>query len=286
MANSSTGRLYIVATPIGNLKDITFRAVEVLRKVDGVIAEDTRRSRKLLDHYDIESPFTQSYYQGAEQRANQLLNRIEDGQDLALISDAGTPLISDPGFELVRGARQRDITVVSVPGPTAAIAGLVLSGQPTDSFIFDGMVPRKETQKRKYFQSLTTEHRTTIIYESPHRVAKTLKIIGQILPDRSLTVCRELTKEHEEIISGKAGDIIPKLEGRDKIRGEITIVLRGATEEEISRHKQQQFEGLSLSRQFEALQEIYGLSRKEALQKLSDLRGLSRNKLYEKLFED
>lgn len=275
------GKLFIVATPIGNLADITYRAVETLRNVDAVIAEDSRRSRKLLEHYEIDTNFTLSYYQGAgRKRREEIIEKLSAGHDLALISDAGTPLISDPGFKLVREIKERGIEVIGVPGPSALTTSLSISGQPTDSFVFDGQAPKKEGKKRNYFEKLKTRTRTTVIYDSPHRIETTLKLLDEVLPERSITVCRELTKKFEQTVKGIPSEVREQLE---ELRGEFTVVIGGATEEEAARARREKYEDVSIEEQYEGLKKLKGLSRKEAMKELARIRGVSKRDIYEEL---
>ena len=283
--NETTGTLYVMATPIGNLKDITYRGVEVLKKVDGIIAEDTRESKKILEEYGIDTPFTRSYYQGASDRVQWYIEKIKEGKNFALISDAGTPLISDPGFELVRAAKRASISRVPVPGANAAISALSVSGLPTDSFIFDGMLPRKEAKKRKYLESLKNQKRTIVLYESPHRIVESLEMMGEILPERQIALCREMTKLHEEILEGTSSQVINRLT-EEGVRGEMTLVIEGASEGEIKRRKKEKYSGLSFSDQLDALMNIKKLSRKEAMKRIAELRGMSKNEVYERLLEE
>lgn len=228
-ATVEPGTLYVVATPIGHLDDITHRAVDVLCGVDLIVAEDTRRSTVLLDHYGIETPFGPSLFQGKEdRRVAGLIERLRDGQSLALISDAGTPLVSDPGYPLVRAAVDAQIRVVPVPGPTALMAALVASGMPTDRFIFDGTPPKKAGRLRTYVESLRDEERTVILYESRHRILKTLQAMSEVLPDRRIALCRELTKRHEEVLHGTAQDLLDDLNARPSVKGEFVLVIEGA----------------------------------------------------------
>lgn len=279
----SSGKLFVVGTPIGNLGDITYRAVETLRDVDAIIAEDSRHSRRILDHYDIDTPFTLSYYQGAgEDRRQELIEKLLDGYDLALISNAGTPLISDPGFKLVREVRKRGIEVVGIPGPNAAITCLSISGQPTDSFTFDGQAPKKEGRKLRYFEELLTRMRTTVIYDSPHRIETTLKLLDETLSARSITVCRELTKKFEQTLKGTPAEVLERL-GEDELKGEFTIVISGATEEEATRARREEYEDVPIEDQYEGLKKLKGLSRKEAMKELAKIRGVSKRDIYEEL---
>lgn len=225
-----SGRLYICPTPIGNLEDMTLRAIRTLREVDLIVAEDTRRSRILLRRYNIKTPLARrSYYREVERaRVDELIKLLEEGKEIALISDAGTPLIADPGYPLVREAIARGFPVVALPGPTALIPALILSGFPPYPFIFDGGPPRKARQRREYFQGLRTERRTVVLYESPHRILATLKIIAELLPEREVALCRELSKLHEEVLRGRPGELLEALEQRAKVKGELVLVIRGA----------------------------------------------------------
>ncbi len=226
---SAAGTLYIVATPIGHLQDITLRALETLRDVDLIIAEDTRRSRVLLEHYDIATPFGPSLYEGVERaRVERVLNLLKEGKRIALISDAGTPLIQDPGYLLVKRAIEEGIRVVPVPGPTALIAALVASGFPTDRFVFDGVPPKKEGKRRAYFESLCDEERTVVLYESLHRIVKTLETLVEVLPERPIVLARELTKVHEEFLRGTPHDVLEALQRHPSIKGEFVLMIRGA----------------------------------------------------------
>jgi len=224
----SGGVLYLVATPIGNLEDITFRAIRILKEVDLIIAEDTRRTRLLLQHYGIQANFGPSLYEGAdERRVDEFIEQLHGGAKIALVSDAGTPLIQDPGYPLVRSAVDAGIQVIAIPGPTALITALVASGLPTDHFIFDGVPSKKDGRRRVYFQSLMQEARTVVLYESPHRILKTLETVAQLLPDRPLVLCRELTKIHEEVLRGPAAMILHELQSRPSIKGEMVLIIAG-----------------------------------------------------------
>jgi 16S rRNA (cytidine1402-2'-O)-methyltransferase len=231
-ANNSSditpGTLYVVSTPIGNLEDITYRAIRVLNEVDMIIAEDTRRSKKLLSHYEISTPFGPSFYEGTdEKRLDKLLDQLVSGKNLALITDAGTPLLQDPGYPLVRGAVEREIPIVAIPGASALLTALVSSGIPTDHFIFDGIPTKKEGRRRTYFESLVEESRTVVLYESPHRILKTLQTIYEVLPERQIVLCRELTKMHEEIIRGTPAELLENFENRASIKGEFVMIITG-----------------------------------------------------------
>lgn len=277
---NATGTLFIVATPIGNLEDITLRALRVLRECDVIIAEDTRRSRQLLQHYQISTPFERSLYRGAEERIEPYIHKLRAGAKIALISDAGMPLISDPGYELVRRAISENISVVPVPGPTALITALIVSGFPTESFVFAGVPPKKSKAKREFFAHLFQEPRTIVLYESPHRVLDTLTVMSECLSDRQVALCRELTKIHEEILRGTAGEILHILQARAAIKGEITLVLSGAS------GKSEETEDLELSVVKHVQQLVTeGLTKKEAIKRVGQLRGLPKREVYEQLLK-
>ncbi|RII25073.1 MAG: 16S rRNA (cytidine(1402)-2'-O)-methyltransferase [Geobacter sp.] len=218
------GTLYIVATPIGNLEDMTFRAVRILKEVDLVAAEDTRHSRKLLTHFGISRPLTSYYDHNQNFKGNYLLERLQAGDSVALISDAGTPCISDPGYQLVRDAVAAGITVVPVPGPSAAITALSAAGLPTDAFVFAGFLPNRAGKRREKLSSLTGEQRVIVFYESPNRLLATLADMLELFGVREVVVARELTKIYEEFVRGPLPDVLAGLEGR-QIKGEVVILV-------------------------------------------------------------
>ena len=223
------GTLYLVSLPIGNLEDITIRAIRTLRTVDAIVAEDTRTTRRLLNRYAIRTPFFSSLYQGAERgRIDLILDRLRDGTDLALVSDAGTPLISDPGFPLVRGAIEAGISVSPIPGPSAFLAGLVASGLPPDRFHFAGALPRKAGDRRKRIAELGRRSATAVVYESPHRLLETLEILAEELLDRPIVLARELTKVHETLVRGTASEILATIGDIARVKGECVLVIGGA----------------------------------------------------------
>jgi len=223
---SGGGILYVVSTPIGNLDDITHRAVKVLASVDLIAAEDTRTTKILLDHYSIRKPMLSYFSRNEGQRAPQLIEKLLQGRSIALVSDAGTPGISDPAYSVVRLAVERGISVVPIPGPTAFISALVVSGLPTDRFVFEGFLPQKKGRRTK-LEALKSERRTVVLYESPHRIRKTLAEIYEHLGDRQVVVARELTKKFEEIVRGRVHAVIEELAKKEP-RGEYVIILQGA----------------------------------------------------------
>lgn len=222
------GTLFIVATPIGNLGDITFRAVDTLRGAAVIACEDTRHTRKLLTHFAIATPTVSLHEHNEAARTAELLARLEAGESVALVSDAGTPLISDPGFRLVREAAARGIRVTPVPGASALLAALAGAGLPTDAFRFCGFLPRKQGERRKLLEALAGESATLIFYEAPHRVLESLADIAEVRGDPEVAAARELTKLHEEFIRGKASEVRATLSSRDAIRGEFTLVVGAA----------------------------------------------------------
>ena len=228
MTASSSTALYIVPTPIGNLEDITHRAINVLRSVDLILAEDTRKSGILLKHYEISKPL-QSYHVFNEQKVvSRIVERLKEGETMALISDAGTPAISDPGFLLVRACLENDIAIECLPGPTAFVPALVKSGLPADSFVFEGFLPHKKGRSKKLNQ-LKQESRTMIFYESPHRLIKTLNQFEETFgKDRKASVSRELTKVYEETVNGTLEELVKVFQDK-KIKGEFVLVVAGAS---------------------------------------------------------
>jgi 16S rRNA (cytidine1402-2'-O)-methyltransferase len=220
------GTLYLVATPIGNLEDITYRAVKVLTSVDLIAAEDTRKTKILLDHYHISKPMMSYYSYNEQARAPQLIEKLLAGQSIALVSDAGTPGISDPAFHIVQQALENGISIIPIPGPAAFIAALIASGLPTDRFVFEGFLPLKKGRKTK-FELLKSENRTIVIYESPHRIIKTLTDIQTVLGNRHVVVARELTKKFEEIVRGSVSSVLTELTKKTP-RGEYVVVIEGA----------------------------------------------------------
>ncbi len=221
------GTLYIVATPIGNLEDITLRALRILKEVDLIAAEDTRHTKKLLTHYGIQKPLTSYHEHNEKTKSSRLIHRLKEGCRVALVSDAGTPLLSDPGFRLVREAIRAEAQVIPVPGPSALTAVLSACGLPTVSFAFEGFLPAKKAQRRKTLTGLREEERTLVFYEVPHRMQESLRDILEILGDREIVLGREVTKVHEEFLRGSVSQLISDT-GPREWRGEITVVVGGA----------------------------------------------------------
>ena len=220
-----SGTLYLVATPIGNLADITHRALQILKDVDVIACEDTRHTHKLLQHYGITTKTVSYHEHNEQQRTAQLVDQLKQGSDIAVVSDAGTPSISDPGFRLVRAAIENDVPVVPVPGPSALISALIAAGLPTDEFFFAGFLPSRSNARRTRLSELRAVPGTLIFYEAPHRLATTLKDAYEILGEREAAVARELTKLHEEIKRGRLSELSSYFEDNDKARGEIVVLI-------------------------------------------------------------
>lgn len=264
------GTLYIVSTPIGNLEDITLRALRVLKEVDLIAAEDTRHTKKLLNHYNIHT-FLTSYFEHNELvKGPEIIKRLEGGKDIALVSDAGTPGISDPGYRLVRLAIEHSIPVVPIPGSSAIISSLSASGLPTDKFSFFGFIPAKKRERKTFLISLKDENRTVVLYESPRRLITTLKDILNILGDVELVVAREVTKIHEEFLRGKVSHILEILKDRT-IKGEVTLVLKGLKVEKKER---------PILNDIKNYQKRLELSLKEAVKIVAEERGLPKREVY------
>jgi 16S rRNA (cytidine1402-2'-O)-methyltransferase len=265
------GRLYIVSTPIGNLEDITLRALDTLKKVDYIACEDTEHSLKLLNYYEIKKPLISYWSEKEKVRAEEIIQKIKAGHNVALITDAGTPGISDPGAVIISRAIEEDIEIIPVPGPTALIAALSISGLNTEEFTFIGFLPVKQTQRRKKLLELSSERRTLVFYEAPHRILQSLDDMLEVFGDRRICVARELTKMFEEVQRGRLSEVLERLE-ESKIAGEYVIVIEGALEKDRSIE--------------EALKEVRelmkkGKGRKEAVKIVSELYGLSKKELYE-----
>ena len=267
-----TGTLYIVATPIGNLEDITLRAIRILKEVDLIAAEDTRHTKHLLNRYQIEAQLTSYHDHNKEEKAPVLIERMLDGNNVALVSDAGTPGISDPGYFLINLAIDRKILVVPVPGATAAIAALSVSGMPTDSFIFDGFPPVKHQARLKRLKELAKEERTIIFYEAPHKIIRTIEDMIEVFGDRRAVITRELTKIHEETIRGTLPEILKHLQG-GSIKGEFTIILHGASMKPLQ-------QDIDTAEYLKNLMIHRGLSKKEAISTAAEELGMPKKDVY------
>jgi 16S rRNA (cytidine1402-2'-O)-methyltransferase len=271
-----SGTLYIVATPIGNLEDITLRALRILGEVDQIACEDTRQTRKLLDRHGIARPLV-SYHEHNEQaRAEQLLRELLAGKNIALVSDAGTPLIADPGYRLVAQARAQGITVSPIPGASALVSALSASGLPTDSFFFGGFLPAKKTQRRKTLEAMKSYAATLVFYEAPHRIVEALEDVAEVLGARRVTLGRELTKIHEEFLAGGVAELREALGKRPPLKGEITLMIeKGDAPAADATPIEDAFDKLLQS----------GIPRMEAMKTVARERGLSKREVYQRLNE-
>lgn len=266
--------LYLVATPIGNLEDMTFRAIRILQTVDLIAAEDTRHTGKLLQHFKIKTPQLSYHEHNSQQRIPELLSQLSQGKAIALVTDAGMPLISDPGYELVKACVAQGISVVPIPGANAAITALSAAGLATDKFVFEGFLPAKSKERRTYLETLKGETRTIIFYESPHRLRETLQDLGTILgEEREIVLARELTKMHEEFWRGTITNAIAHYTNREP-QGEFTLVVAGATLEK------PQLSEAAIKAELQNLLK-QGLSRSEASRQLAQQTSLPRRQIYQ-----
>lgn len=266
--------LYVVATPIGNLEDITFRAVRVLKEVDWIACEDTRESRKLLQHYEIEIPLISYHDFNEAERAKELAERLAAGESGAIISDAGVPLISDPGYRLVRAAIASGIPVQPVPGPSASLAALSASGLPTDAFCFLGFLPAKSGQRANLLESIRHEKSTVICYEAPHRIVETLADIDRVLGPRPVVLAREMTKIHEQFLRGTPREILERLAKGEPVKGEITLLIGKADRPQPSHVPLDEAYMNQMGR---------GLSRMDAMKAIARERGISKREVYRRV---
>lgn len=276
-----TGTLYLCATPIGNLEDITFRVLRTLKEVDLIAAEDTRNSIKLLNHFEIKTPMTSYHEFNKIEKAYQLVDKIKAGQNVALITDAGTPGISDPGEDIVRICYEEGVPVTSLPGAAACITALTMSGRPTRRFAFEAFLPRDKKQRQEVIEELKNETRTIIIYEAPHHLVKTITELYNALGDRELTVCRELTKKHEEKQQTTFSELL-EYSKENEPRGEYVLVICGKSREEIKKEKQQSWETMSVEEHMK-LYESQGIDHKEAMKLVAKDRGVSKRDIYQQL---
>lgn len=276
------GKLYICGTPIGNLEDISLRTLKILKEVDYIAAEDTRRTQNLLNHYDVETSLISYHEHNEKERSPQIINKLKSGKEIALVSDAGMPGISDPGYKLVSLADEEGIRVVPVPGPTAMTAALVASGLPTDKFVFDGFLPRKDKQRKDRLKELSAETRTIVFYESPYRLKDSLECILDILGNRKIAVWREITKKFEEKVSGKVSEVLAHFEKEDP-KGEIMIVLDGLDLDKVHK-KDAAWKDLSILEHLRLLIDK-GVTKKKAIKLVAEERGLPKRDVYEEAIE-
>ena len=275
------GKLYLCATPIGNLEDITYRVLRTLKEVDLIAAEDTRNSIKLLNHFDIHTPMTSYHEYNKIEKAEVLIRKMQEGTNIALITDAGTPGISDPGEDLVRMCYEAGIEVTSLPGPAACITALTLSGLPTRRFSFEAFLPSDKKERQAVLAELVNETRTVIMYEAPHRLVKTLNELLETLGNRKMTLCRELTKKHETAFASTIEDILKFYETQEP-KGECVLVIEGKSRAELVAEERSKWEEMSI----EEHMEVYlnkGMDKKEAMKAVAKDRGVSKRDIYQAL---
>lgn len=284
MEQHKTGTLYLCATPIGNLEDITYRVLRTLKEVDLIAAEDTRNSIRLLNHFEIKTPMTSYHEYNKIDKAYQLVAKMREGKNIALITDAGTPGISDPGEDIVRICYEEGIPVTSLPGAAACITALTMSGLPTRRFAFEAFLPKDKKEHQAVLEELKTETRTIIIYEAPHHLVRTLQELSDTLGgDRRLTICRELTKRHEEKLQMTIADSLAYYEVNEP-RGEYVLIIAGRSREEMKKEEQAGWEALSLEEHM-AHYESQGIDRKEAMKRVAKDRGVSKRDIYQALLK-
>ena len=276
-----SGKLYLCATPIGNLEDITFRVLRTLKEVDLIAAEDTRNSIKLLNHFEIKTPMTSYHEYNKIEKAHVLIEKLRQGMDIALITDAGTPGISDPGEDLVRMCLEAGIEVTSLPGPAACITALTLSGLPTRRFAFEAFLPSDKKERRQILKELQSETRTIILYEAPHRLVRTLEELLNTLGNRRMTLCRELTKKHETAFVTTIEELIAFYRA-EKPLGECVLVIEGKSRKQMEEESRASWEELTIGEHME-LYEKQGIDRKEAMKLVAKDRGVSKREIYQYL---
>ena len=276
-----TGTLYLCATPIGNLEDMTFRVIRTLKEVDLIAAEDTRNSIKLLNHFEIQTPMTSYHEYNKYEKGRKLVEKLLEGQDIALITDAGTPGISDPGEELVKMCYESGISVTSLPGAAACITALTISGLSTRGFAFEAFLALDKKEREQILKEMETETRTMIVYEAPHRLVKTLKLFLERLGNRKITVCRELTKRHETALAVTLEEAVAHYEANPP-KGECVLVIEGKSREEAREEERKQWEEMTI----EDHMEVYtkqGMDKKSAMKAVAKDRGVSKRDIYQYL---
>lgn len=279
-----TGTLYLCATPIGNLEDMTFRCVRTLKEADLIAAEDTRNSIKLLNHFEIKTPMTSYHEYNKIPKGRKLIERLLGGENIALITDAGTPGISDPGEELVAMCHEAGIPVTAVPGAAACITALTISGLPTRRFVFEAFLPADKKERQKVLKALENETRTIVMYEAPHRVPGTLILLKETLGNRRITICKELTKRHETVFGTTLHEAVDYYREHEP-KGEYVFIIEGKSEQQIIREERAQWEELSLEEHMERYQGK-GMSKKEAMKQVARDRGVSKREVYQGLLEE
>ena len=279
------GTLYLCATPIGNLEDMTFRVIRTLKEVDLIAAEDTRNSIKLLNHFEIKTPMTSYHEYNKIEKGQKLVEKLLDGVNIALITDAGTPGISDPGEELVKMCYEAGVPVTSLPGAAACITALTLSGKSTRRFSFEAFLPTDKKERQEILKELKEETRTMIVYEAPHRLVKTLKELRDVLgEERGITVLRELTKKHETAFATTLGGAVEHYEANDP-KGECVLVIEGKSRELIRQEEQQKWEEMSIPEHMDYYMD-QGIDKKEAMKRVAKDRGLGKRDIYKALLDE
>lgn len=278
-----SGTLYLCATPIGNLEDMTFRAVRMLEEVDLIAAEDTRNSIKLLNHFEIKTPMTSYHEFNKYDKAKVLVAKLQEGQNIALITDAGTPGISDPGEELVKQCHEAGITVTSLPGACACVNGLVISGLPTRRFCFEAFLPTDKKERARVLEELKTETRTIVLYEAPHRLIRTLEELLEQLGNRRLTICRELTKKHETVFRTTLEEAVAYYTEQEP-KGECVLVIEGVSFEALAEEERKQWEEMSIAEHVEFYMSRE-MDKKAAMKQVAVDRGISKREVYQALLE-
>ena len=273
--------LFLCATPIGNLEDITLRVLRTLKEVDLIAAEDTRNSVKLLNHFEIKTPMTSYHEHNKIEKGKYLVRKMKEGTTVALITDAGTPGISDPGEELVRMCYEENIPVTSLPGPAACITALTLSGLPVRRFCFEAFLPPDKKERRQILEELKNETRTVVIYEAPHRLLKTLSELEEVLGDRNMSLVRELTKKHETVWRTSISQLRSSVEA-EPVKGECVLVIEGRSRKEILAEDMARWEDMSLNEHM-ALYESRGMDRKSAMKQVAKDRGIPKREIYRQL---
>ena len=277
------GTLYLCATPIGNLEDITYRVLRTLKEVDLIAAEDTRNSLKLLNHFEIHTPMTSYHEYNKIEKAYQLVDQLRQGKKIALITDAGTPGISDPGEDLVRIALEEGMHVTSLPGAAACITALTMSGQQTRRFAFEAFLPRDKKERAKILEELKDETRTIVLYEAPHHLIATLTQLRETLGNRSISLCRELTKKHEDVQKTTLDDVLLYYKDNEP-RGEYVLVIEGKDRRELEAEAQRAWEQMTISEHM-AIYEAQDIPRKEAMKLVAKDRGISKREVYQALLD-
>lgn len=274
----SKGILYLVPTPIGNLEDMSFRAVRLLKESDYIAAEDTRNTKKLCNHFEISTPIVSYHEHNKETSGEKLIQKLMEGAKIALVSDAGMPTISDPGYELVVAAIHEELTVVPLPGANAALTALIASGLSTQPFYFYGFLPRQKKEKKKELEGLSEIMATVILYESPHRLKETLQQLFEVFGDRKISICRELTKRYEEFVRGTISEIL-EWASKDEVRGEFCLIIEGSSKRKEEQHEW--WQDLSLPEHVEHYISVKNLSSKEAIKQTAKDRNINKRDVYQ-----